>query len=215
MAISFELEAETRTDLGKGASRRLRHRGLVPAVIYGAGGEPRSLQIAQNKLLRHLDDEAFYSHVLVVKIDGKAEQAVLKDLQRHPSKPIILHMDLLRVSATEKLRMNVPLHFVGAETSPAVKLGGGVVSHNMVDVEVSCLAKDLPEFIEVDMSSMEIGQSLHLTDLVMPDGVEIVVLAQGTDHDQPIAAIHAPRGGGDEDEGEAVEGGEAESDSEE
>jgi large subunit ribosomal protein L25 len=192
----FELEATLRTDIGKGASRRLRHAGLVPVVIYGgAGKEPMSLTISHNELLKHLAHEAFYSHVLVIRIEGHGvESAVLKDVQRHPSRPVILHIDLQRVSDTQKLHMHVPLHFVNGDVAPGVKQGGGSISHQLVEVEVSCLPKDLPEFIEVDLGGMQVDDVLHLSDLKCPAGVELLALSHGEEHDLPVASLHLARG---------------------
>ncbi len=189
----FTVIAESRSDMGKGASRRLRHEGKVPAVIYGGDAEPQSLTLDHDSMFHHLEHEAFYSHVLTVMVDGKAQKAVLKDLQRHPAKPIIMHADFLRVSANEKLRMTIPLHFINEETAPGVKVGGGMISHNITEVEVSCLPKNLPEYIEVDLGALEMDQSIHLSDLVMPKGVDLVELMHGDDHDQPVASIHKTR----------------------
>lgn len=194
MSANFNLNAELRSDMGKGASRRLRREGKIPAILYGTGGEPVSLTMEHNQLIHSLENEAFYSHILTITIDGKDEQAVLKDLQRHPYKPAVLHADFMRVSATEKLRMHVPLHFIGEDVAPGVKQGGGVVSHLINDVEVSCLAKDLPEFIEVDVSAIELNATVHMSDLVLPKGVELVELTHGDDHDQPVVSIHLTRG---------------------
>jgi large subunit ribosomal protein L25 len=209
MAVSFELNAEPRNDMGKGASRRLRRAGQVPAILYGGDQQPQSLTLNHNQLLRSLEHEAFYSHILSVKVGATETRAVLRDLQRHPSKPYILHVDLLRVSATEKLRMHVPLHFMGEDIAPGVKLGGGMVMHELIEVEVECLPQNLPEFIEVDVSGLEVGDSLHLSDLKMPEGVMLVELARGEDHDLGVVSIHARRGGGDEEEAAApsAEGG--------
>jgi len=193
MSNEFVLEAEARTDLGKGASRRLRHTGMIPAIIYGAGKEPVSISLKQHVLQNQLQNEAFYSHILTVKIGAKEEQAILKDMHRHPSKPIIMHVDLQRVSANEKIRVHVPLHFINEEVSPGVK-AGGLVSHSIVEVEVSCLPKHLPEYIEVDLGSVELDGLVHLTDIKLPTGVELVELTHGADHDQSIASIHLPRG---------------------
>ena len=193
MAISFDVNAESRSDMGKGASRRLRRAGKVPAIIYGSG-ESQTISLVQNELLQHLDHEAFYSHILKVKVDGKAQKAVLRDVQRHPFKIDILHVDFQRVSDNDVIKMHVPLHFIGEEVAPGVKLGGGQVLHNLTDVEVSCKAKDLPEFIEVDLSQLEVGSSVHLSNLTLPAGVELVQLSHGADHDLPVAAIHVGRG---------------------
>ncbi|GMR08366.1 MAG: 50S ribosomal protein L25/general stress protein Ctc [Gammaproteobacteria bacterium] len=201
MATTFELNAETRSDLGKGASRRLRHAGKVPAVIYGAGKDSASLTLEHNEVFHALENEAFYSSILTVNIDGKAEKAVLKDLQRHPARPIIMHMDLQRVEENARLHMHVPIHFIGEDIAPGVK-AGGVVNHAMTEVEVTCLPKDLPEYIEVDISALEVDQILHLSDLQTPEGVEMVELGHGSGHNQPVVSIHLPRGTHDEDEEE-------------
>jgi len=192
MKNDFVLEASLRSDLGKGASRRLRREGKVPGVLYGAHKDATSVTLDHNDLFHHLENEAFYSHILTINVDGKAEQAVLKDLQRHPVKPVIMHIDFQRVSASEKIRMHVPLHFVGADVAPGVKVGSGLVTHNINEVEISCLPKNLPEFIEVDMSKVELNQVLHMSDLKLPAGVELVELAHG--HDLPVAGIRSPRG---------------------
>ena len=211
MSVDFNITAETRSDMGKGASRRLRREDKVPAVIYGAGKDAASITIDHNSLFHHLEHEAFYSHILNITVDGKKEKAVLKDLQRHPYKPTILHADFLRVDAKEKLRMNVPLHFTGGEDAPGVRIDGGMVTHNVSDVEISCLPGDLPEYLEVDLSELEMDHSLHLSDIKLPKGVEIVQLTHGADHDQPIAAVHKTRAVADDDEAEVEVAAEPES----
>lgn len=190
MAEEFDLIAENREDMGKGASRRLRRQGLVPAIIYGAGRPPRALAFDHNKVLKQLESESFYSSVLNIKVGDKSQAAILKDLQRHPARRQILHMDFQRIVEDEAIRMNVPIHFLGEDVAPGVKLGGGKVSHLMTDVEVTCLPKDLPEFLEVDVSALELDGMLHLSDIKLPSGVEIPELAQGPEHDQAIVAIH-------------------------
>ena len=208
MAISFELNAESRTDTGKGASRRLRHAGKVPAIIYGGNKDPEALTLSHNELLRNLEHEAFYSHILTIRTGGGTTSAILRDLQRHPSKPVIMHVDLQRVTADEALRTHVPLHFIGEDSNPAVK-AGGLVSHEQTEVEIECLPKDLPEFIAVDISAMEIGDTLHLSDLKVPEGVVLMELARGEDHDQSVVSMHAKRVVSDEEEaGEEDKGGE-------
>lgn len=192
MAISFELNAEPRSDTGKGASRRLRHAGKVPAIMYGGGKDPESLTLSLNEVIRNLENEAFYSHILNVKVGSAKTRAVLRDLQRHPSRPIIMHMDLQRVSESEKIKMNVPLHFKGEDLAPGVK-AGGLVSHELVEVEIECLPRDLPEYIEIDISALEIGDSLHLSDLVVPEGVTVLELARGEGHDLSVVSMHARR----------------------
>ncbi len=206
----FVVVAEKRTDVGKGASRRLRRADKVPAVVYGGSAEPESLTVDHNELIKQLEHEAFYSSILTLEVGGKKSKAVLKDLQRHPYKPKVLHMDLQRVDPKEKLHMHVPLHFIGDDVAPGVK-AGGLLSHSMTDLEVSCLAKDLPEYLEVDVSSMEIGDVLHISDVKLPKGVESVALSHGPDHDLPVATMHKTRGASEEAaaEGEgAEEGGE-------
>lgn len=203
MSANFNIEAELRTDLGKGASRRLRHEEKFPAVVYGTGKDPVSITVDHKKFMHNLENEAFYSHILTLSIAGKDEQVILKDLQRHPAKLAVLHADFLRVSATEKLHLRVPLHFINADECPGAK-EGGLVTHSMTEVEVACLPKDLPEFLEVDVSSLELDQSLHMSDITVPAGVELVELSHGAEHDQPVASVHVPRGGSDAEEDEAA-----------
>jgi len=210
MSNSFELEAELRNDTGKGASRRLRYAGLVPGIIYGAHKDPVMITLLHNALIHNLEQEAFYSHILSIKLGGKKEKVVLKDLQRHPSKPFVLHADFLRIDEKEAIRVHVPLHFMNEESAAGVKAGGRI-SHTLTDVEVSCLPKNLPEFIEVDLVAMEVGQSIHLSEINLPKGVEIPALAQGASHDLAVVAIHAPRAGSDDEAAEAEGEEEAES----
>ncbi|HSW94290.1 MAG TPA: 50S ribosomal protein L25/general stress protein Ctc [Gammaproteobacteria bacterium] len=191
--LKFELEADVRADVGKGASRRLRHTDKVPAVVYGGGEKSVSLTLDHNKTMHALSHEAFYSHILNLKIGKAVEKVILKDVQRDPAKPRIAHVDFLRVRADQKLNMHVPLHFRGAEEAPGMK-EGGVFSHLMNDVEVSCLPADLPEFIEVDISGMVLNHTLHLSDLKLPKGVELTAFAHGQEeHNHPVVTIHIPR----------------------
>ena len=192
MSSNFTLAAELRTDTGKGASRRLRHAEVVPAIIYGADKEPAMITIKHKDLMYACEDEAFFSHILSMEVDGKAEQVIIKDMQRHPAKLQIMHADFLRVDANQALHVNVPLHFMNEETCVGVK-EGGLVSHLMTELEVSCLPGDLPEFIEVDMVKLDIGDSVHLTELILPKGVSSLLLMQGEGHDQAVASIHLPR----------------------
>lgn len=200
MSVSFEVNAQPRTGTGTGASRRLRRTGLVPAIVYGAHQDPEMVSVSHNELLKHLEHEAFYSHVLDLKVGDEVTKVVLKDMQRHPAKPFILHVDFMRVSQDEKLKMVVPLHFLNEDTCKGVKMGG-VASHTITEVEIVCLPKDLPEFIGVDMAEMEIGSIVHLSELVLPEGV---ALAHAPDPDEPVVVIHGARGGSEEDEGEAA-----------
>jgi len=188
----FELSAEVRDVKGKGASRRLRRDGKVPAVMYGADKEPVMLSLDHNALYQQVRNEAFYSSILTVNVGKDKEQAVLRDIQMHPYKPRIAHLDLLRISATEKLHMRVPLHFLNADTAPGVKQQGGIVSHLMSEIEISCLPKDLPEFLTVDLGGLSLNQSVHLTDIKLPEGVAITSLTHGGD-DLAVAAIMAIR----------------------
>ncbi|HET19259.1 MAG TPA: 50S ribosomal protein L25/general stress protein Ctc [Chromatiales bacterium] len=199
--VDFNITAEVRSDMGKGASRRLRHEGKFPAVIYGGDAEPVSITLDHDSMVHNLENEAFYSHILTLDVAGKKEKAVLKDLQRHPAKPLLLHADFMRVSDKEKLKMHVPLHFINEDQSPGAKKGG-VVTHNMTEVEVQCLPKDLPEYLEVDLAGVEIEQIVHLTDIKLPAGVELVELLHGEDHNQAVAAIHQTRASKEADEGE-------------
>jgi len=198
MAGSYVFDAELRKDLGRGHSRRLRVEGKIPAVLYGGSSDPVGITLDHNKVNKALEDEATYSHILTLRIDGKEETAFLKDMQRHPSRPIILHMDFQRVTESQKIKVHVPLHFLNQETSVGAKKGG-VVTHAMVDVEVTCLPARLPEFIAIDMAKLDIGQSVHLSDIKVPPGVQIVELLHGEGHDQLVAAIQAPRVGGGEE----------------
>jgi len=209
MKVDFTLNAESRADVGKGASRRLRRTGKIPAIMYGASEDPLSLSLDHDSFMHRLEHEAFYSHILTITVDGgKQYKAVLKDLQRHPAKNRMLHVDFLRVSVEDVITMPVPLHLVGEDIAPGVK-AGGLVSHLMSAVEIVCKARDLPEYLEVDISSLEVGDSLHLSDIKLPEGVQIAALQQGGDHDLPVASIHLPRGAS-EAAAEEAEGGEEE-----
>ena len=190
MSKTYSLKATKRADQGKGASRRLRHTGGVPAIVYGAGTEPLSITLNHNELTRNLQEEAFYSQLIALDVDGTIETVVLRDLQRHPAKVLIMHADLQRIQADHAIRVSVPLHFINAETSPGVKIQGGALNQLMNSVEISCLPKDIPSYIEVDMQSVEKGQILHLSNLVLPEGVSLPQLALGQDHDQAIVAIN-------------------------
>lgn len=197
MTVEFSLNAEVRSDLGKGASRRLRRNvAMVPAVIYGGEKAPQSISLLAKELAKLLENEAAFSHVLSLNVAGSTESVLIKALQRHPAKGYVLHADFVRVIAGQKLTAHVPLHFINQETSVGVKQQGGEVSHVLAEVEVSCLPKDLPEFIEVDMSKVEVGQIVHLADLKLPKGVELVALAHG--NDLAVANIHASRVAKDE-----------------
>lgn len=198
---AFQLNAEVRTECGTSANRRLRRAGKVPAIIYGGGGDPVMLTVDHNHLTRHLDNEAFYSHIIKVKVDGgKEEDAVLRDLQRHPARPFIEHMDLMRVVADEVLRMFVPLHFVGEEQAPGVVDEGAMFEHGMVEVEIECLPRHLPEYIEVDVSGMGLNDSIHLSEIKVPANVQLVDLMHEETTDATVVTMSLPRAAVEEDE---------------
>ena len=191
MSTNFTINAKSREDTGKGASRRLRRlTGEVPAIIYGGKKDAEKISILHKDITKALENDAVYSSIISVSIDGKAEDTIIKDIQRHPAKQIILHMDFLRVSKTTKLQTRVPLNFINEDICVGVKLGGGLIAHTMTDIEVSCLPKDLPEAIDVDMAEVDVGQIVHLSDLTLPDGVESVSLSQGADYDLTVATVN-------------------------
>ena len=201
------LAAVSRTVTGKGSSRRLRRlENLVPGIVYGGKAEPTQIAIAQNLFIKALEDESFYSSVVSLEIDGKAQNVILKDLQRHPAKPIILHADFMRVDAKTEIVVNVPLHFVNEEQCVGVKMQSGKIQHEASEVEVRCLPKDLPEYIEVDMTEIEAGTTLHLSDVTLPKGVVSTQLALGEGHDLPIASVKKPGGGQASEDEEGAEG---------
>ncbi len=209
MSQEFVIEAFPRDDQGRGASRRLRREERkIPAIIYGGGKDATPVAIWHNELKKALENEAFFSHILTIELGGKTERVILKDLQRHPYKPILTHADFLRVDKDHEIHVNVPLHFINEDTAPAIKLHGGVANHQINEVEVICLPQNLPEFIEVDMTTVEMDQVVHLSDLKLPKDVKIAALLQGEDHDLPVVAIHKPRGAKVDDEGEEGEEGE-------
>ncbi|MBL4631110.1 MAG: 50S ribosomal protein L25/general stress protein Ctc [Paraglaciecola sp.] len=198
----FTLDAEIRTDLGKGASRRLRHAGKVPAVLYGANKEAVSLTLNHNKLFQAQGFEAFYSHVITLNIGKEKVEVLVKDMQRHAFRPLVMHLDFLRVDANKALHTHIPLHFINEDKADSIKLNGGHAEHHMIDVEISCLPADLPEFIEVDLEKVELGQTLHLTDLVLPKGVSLLELNKGESHDLAVVTVKLAKGPKAEDESE-------------
>ena len=206
MAKEFDLVAELREDRGKGASRRLRHQDKVPAIIYGAGRPPRSLMFDHNKVIRQLENESFYSSILNIQVNDKSQAAIVKDIQRHPSKPRIMHIDFQRIVADEKIKMNVPIHYLNAEEADGVKTEGGSVSQIITDIEISCLPADLPEYFEVDIIDLKLNEMLHISDIKLPEGVEIPILAQGPENDRPIVSIQFIKEEVIEEEVEELEG---------
>jgi len=195
MSASFDIEVVSREDAGKGASRRLRRTGMVPGIIYGGHKDATRIAVNHNDLIQHLENEAFYSHILALTLDGNSERVVLKDLQRHPAKPFVTHIDFQRISASEKIRMQVPLHFTNEKESPGIKMGG-LASHSLKEVEITCLPKDLPEFIEVDLTGMEIGSTIHVNELRLPEGIE---LTSALDPKAAVVSVHGARSEEDEE----------------
>ena len=192
--MAITINAETRTDMGKGASRRLRHEEKIPAIIYGSG-DPKSLTIDLREIRPHVNNEVFYASIVSLKVDGKktAEKVIVRDIQHHPFKIDVMHIDFQRVDAKKKMHIHVQLHFTGVDVAPGVK-AGGQVNHVVNEVEVICLPKDIPEFIAIDISALELGASVHLTDIVMPKGVELAALSHGDEnHDTAVVSIHTPK----------------------
>ncbi|MDA9941403.1 50S ribosomal protein L25/general stress protein Ctc [Luminiphilus sp.] len=203
MSEAFIVVAETRVDEGKGASRRLRRlEGKMPAVIYGGDQEAQSLTLIRKDFEYMLENEACFSSILEVQVGGKSQNAIIKDIQRHPAKGFPMHADFLRVRMDQAIKVNVPLHFINEEQCTGVKLGGGMIQKQATDIEIQCLPKDLPEYLEVDMLDVELGQIVHLSDITLPEGAIATALELGDDHDLAIASVIAPRGikGDDEDE---------------
>jgi len=196
MSNEFEIAAESRNDAGKGASRRLRRAAdMLPAIVYGGDKEPQNISLVHKDMMKTLENEAIFAHVIQLSVDGgAAEPVILKDLQRHPSKPRLLHADFQRVSANRELHVHVPLHFINEDKCVGAK-AGGIIQHNMNEMHISCLPKDLPEFIEVDLAAVEVGQSVHLSEVQLPAGVSSIELSHGPEHDLPVAAVVAPKGG--------------------
>ena len=205
MTVDFQLNAELRNDMGKGASRRLRHSGNVPAVLYGAGKEAMNLTLLHSAVMKQLENDAVYSHILTLKIGDRSERAVLRDLQRHPYKPTIMHMDFQRVSEDTEIRVHVPFHFLNEEECVGVRQQGGSISHLLIEAEISCLPKDLPEYIEIDVLELELGASIHLSEVTLPDAVTFTALT--SDNDPGVLNVHRTGGGEDEESEEDEESG--------
>ena len=191
MSTGFALNIDNRPDLGTGSSRRLRRHGKVPAIIYGGGRKPRAVVLDHARLLHEMEHEAFYTSILTLTLGDVSQPVVVKDVQRHPSRRQVLHLDFQRIREDEKINLNVPIHFLGADIAVGVKEQGGEVSMQLTEVEVSCLPKDLPEFIEIDITGLQLNQRLHLTDLEVPEGVELPALVHG--QDPSIITIIPPR----------------------
>ncbi len=210
MSDAFELNAEIREDMGKGASRRLRRLAeKVPAILYGANKAPVALTLVRKDLEKALENEAFYSHILTLKVGKKTEKAILKDLQRHPAKDRVMHADFMRVSDDVAIKVHVPVHFLNEDTCYGVKTEGGMIQHSATDIEVQCLPANIPEYLEVDMLEIKVGDIIHISEIKLPEGVESVALSHGEDHDLAIASVLAPKGISEEEE-EAAAAAEAE-----
>ena len=211
MSDNFTLSASVREVVGKGASRRLRREeGLVPAIIYGGkhagkARKPVNVTLKANEVKKALENEAFFSHILNLDVDGKAEQVILKDLQRHPATDLVQHADFLRVTKTTKIKAHVPVHFLNEEACVGVKLGGGKIAHSLTSIDIICNAGDLPEFIEIDMAEVETGTVIHLSDIKFPKGVQSLALSHGPEHDTAVVTVNAPKGGAAEEAEESAE----------
>jgi len=196
MSNEFDLNATARSDLGKGASRRLRRLANdVPAIIYGGGKAPESISIAHKDILKATSNEAFFAHIITLDVDGKKQQVVIKDLQRHPAKPRIMHADFQRVSATQTIHVKVPVHLINEDKCKGVRLGGGSILKTMAELEIVCLPKDLPEYLEIDMANVGVGEAIHISQIALPKGVTSVDLAHGHDSDHAVVTVQPPRGG--------------------
>ena len=190
----FELNASLRKDKGKGASRRLRRNAdMIPAILYGAGKDPQSLTLAHKDIHKACENEAFFSHIITINADGDSQQAIIKDLQRHPAKDRIMHADFLRIQMDQAITVEVPLHFLNEDSCLGVRQGGGNVSHNMTSIEISCLPGDLPEYIEVDIEDLDLGDAIHMSDLKLAEELSIPSLQQGPDHDHVVVSVNAPK----------------------
>ena len=190
---AHQLTAEPRDKTGKGANRVLRRSGRIPAIVYGAGKQPQSISLSHNDMLLKLQHESFYSSILTINVNSEDQQVVLKDLQRHPHKPEVLHVDFLRIDEKQKITMRVPLHFINEAHCAGVKTGGGVINRIMNELEISCLPADLPEYIEVDLAEVNLGETLHVSDLKLPDAVELYALQHGGDASSPVVSVNLPK----------------------
>jgi large subunit ribosomal protein L25 len=199
MSNEFDLNATARNDLGKGASRRLRRLAdEVPAIIYGGGKPPESIAIPHKDILKATSKEAFFAHIITLSVNGKKQQVVIKDLQRHPAKPRIMHADFQRVSAKQTIHVKVPVHLINEDKCKGVRLGGGSILKTMAELEIVCLPKDLPEYLEIDMANVGVGEAVHISQINFPKGVSSVDLAHGEDSDHAVVTVQPPRGGAGE-----------------
>jgi len=193
LSANFIVEAEVRTGSGTAASRRVRRNGQVPVVVYGGGEDEQYLLVDHNKIIRQLDVEAFHSALVQLHVGDDLQRAILRDVQMHPYKQQVMHLDFQRVSRKDTITMTVPLHFSGEEEAPGVKLEAGIMSHNMTSIDVSCLGSDLPEYVEVDVSALNMGESVHLSDVQLPEGVSFASTVQESDLELAVASVLAPK----------------------
>lgn len=194
MSDDFVLNAVSREDTGKGSSRRLRRlEDQMPAIVYGGNEDPVKISIPHKDIMKASQNEAFYSQIISLHIDGESEEVLIKDLQRHPAKPRLVHADFFRIVRGQKLTLNVPLHFINEEKCHGVKMEGGQILHSITDIEIICLPRHLPQYIEVDMIDVKLGDQVHLSDIVMPEGIESTALAMGPEHDLSVAAVNQPK----------------------
>ena len=208
MAEQCVLEAETRVGRGKSAARRLRNEAnKVPGVVYGGGRDSVPFEVELRLLAKAMEQQAFFSQIIQLRIDGESEQAVLRDMQRHPATEKVLHIDFMRVRADRLIQMSVPLRFLNEDNCIGVRQRSGNISHNLIEVEITCLPANLPASLDVDVENLDLGQALHLSDLELPEGVSIVALSAAEAHDTPVVSIQAPRGGLEEEEAEPGEEG--------
>ena len=210
MSSNYVLNAQSRDAFGTGASRRQRRDSHVPAVVYGAGKDNETVTLDHYQVMHSLEKEAFHSAIIDLKTDAGSQQVILREVQMHPHRPLVLHMDFQRIKATEKLHMKIPLHFEGADTAPGVKADGGILAHTMTELDITCLPKDLPEYIAVDVSALGMNESLHLSDIQLPEGVELTVTAYHEGEDPTVAAVTMPKVVEEEEEALPEEGEEAE-----
>ena len=208
MSSNYVLNAQSRDVFGTGASRRQRRDSHIPAVVYGAGKDNETVTLDHDQVMHSLEREAFHSAIIDLQTDAGSQQVILREVQMHPHRPLVLHMDFQRIKATEKLHMKIPLHFDGADVAPGVKADGGILAHAITELDITCLPKDLPEYIAVDVSELGMNESIHLSDITLPEGVELTVTAYHEGEDPAVATIAAPKAVEEESASEEGEGGE-------
>ncbi len=215
MTDEIQINAEPRSDSGKGASRRLRKEGLVPAIVYGGDKEPAMVSLKHNEFIHQLENEATYTQIINLSVEGKAEKVVLRDLQRHPFKNKLLHADFYRVNMNQTIHVNIPIHIINDDICVGLKMEGGMLTSLLNEIEVVCLPKDIPEYIAVDAENIHLGETLHLSEIQLPEGVESAALQYGEDHDTGVLSVVKTRATAEEDVEEEAEAPEADADAEE